>query len=752
LPLLKEEIVKISNYTKNMNRKLSLALDFTRVYEEIKELPPGQREGAMQKQQYPANMLPLADGDLFAGREDERPYAGFHPEPLNGEGLGLYCQRHDLEKLINDNKTSHEDREQAIYLLNYWKDKTAHHIIRSRFTQEMAEYFESDDYINDDAASFILYRLALVNLDFPRLMKRGLPGLREDVEAARLRHGEGDFFLGLTEILNVLDSVLSHFSCAARKRVGDRDPLLYALDTLRVSAPQSFHQALQLGWITGVVAGVYNWGRVDDWAGSFLKTDLEKGVIDEEGAKTLIKAFYDLMRQRTNVFNNRVVMGGSGITDKKGSELFSRLAMEAFDEYPGVEPQLTWRLNSKTREDLHDLALKLISHGRSFPLLYNDEAIIPAVSQAFKVTENEACQYSPQGCGEYVVGYSGTGTPNGIINLTKCLEAALHGGKSVCSEKWLGPPAPSLTAMGDFASLWQAYDKQVQFHVDLLARSQKLTLQTAGELSPFLLTSLLTDDCLERGRPLLTGGARRVGASLEVYGEVNAADSLEIIRTVVFEEKTYTLEELCSYIDSDFTGEGGKKVRRDLLSRTHFGNDSQSADSMMEKVHHRCCNLIRESAEKVGLDYHLAVIINNSVNTLWGINTGASADGRKKGDPLANGINPSPGSDKAGLTAFLNSLLVPSVNNHAGSVQNVKLAPELFRDHYPVIKGMMQSWFDRGGTQAMITVVNQSDLQDAYDHPEKWPNLIVRVGGFSARFVTLARPVQREILGRTFHG
>nr|WP_255498156.1 glycine radical domain-containing protein [Citrobacter sp. NCU1] len=118
---------------------------------------------------------------------------------------------------------------------------------------------------------------------------------------------------------------------------------------------------------------------------------------------------------------------------------------------------------------------------------------------------------------------------------------------------------------------------------------------------------------------------------------------------------------------------------------------------------------------------------------------------------MSNANNPQSGADKNGPTAMLNSLLKLEAKYHAGSVQNIKFSKGLFNTRRPLVEALMHSYFERGGPQLMVSVVGKGELEAAYQHPEKYPNLIVRVGGFSARFVNLDRDVQQEILNRTLN-
>ncbi len=131
--------------------------------------------------------------------------------------------------------------------------------------------------------------------------------------------------------------------------------------------------------------------------------------------------------------------------------------------------------------------------------------------------------------------------------------------------------------------------------------------------------------------------------------------------------------------------------------------------------------------------------------------TGASPDGRLAGTYMNPGNNPVGGMDRNGPTALMKSLLKPDPSIHAGAVQNMKFSKELFREKRNILEALLRTYFQNGGTQAMLTVISKGDLEEAIKHPEKYVNLIVRVGGFSERFVNLPPETQQEILSRTLY-
>jgi len=260
---------------------------------------------------------------------------------------------------------------------------------------------------------------------------------------------------------------------------------------------------------------------------------------------------------------------------------------------------------------------------------------------------------------------------------------------------------------------------------------------------------MLMDDCLERGRAIFSGGIRYLGGTLETYGNVNTSDSLLAIRELVYEKKMLPIEQLIKILKANF--EGYAKERKMMLDCLKYGNDDDAADEMMTFVHDHICNFTRAQNKHTSLHSYLVVIINNDANTVMGKYTGASPDGRLAFTYMNPGNNPVGGMDRNGVTAFMNSLLKPDPSIHAGAVQNMKFSKELFRDRRNILEALLRAYFNKGGTQAMLTVISRGDLEEAMKHPEKYTNLIVRVGGFSERFVNLPPETQQEILSRTLY-
>jgi pyruvate-formate lyase len=302
---------------------------------------------------------------------------------------------------------------------------------------------------------------------------------------------------------------------------------------------------------------------------------------------------------------------------------------------------------------------------------------------------------------------------------------------------------------GTFDELFDAYKRQAEYALGDLPQSQVIEYQIERENACYLFVSALFGDCVEKGKSIVDGGACYLGGTSESFGIVNAGDSLAAIKRLVYERKLFTQEQVLAMLDANF--EGYEKEWKLFLDAPKYGNDDDFVDDIVRQVSDHACKVAIEAGRKAGMDFFLIVNINNFWNVISGRRTAASADGRRSGEPLANGNTPTAGRDKKGVTAFLNSIAKIDPTLHAGYVHNMKFTRQMFTEDRAKLKFLLDGYFAKGGTQAMITVVNRGDLEQAMIEPDRYRNLIVRVGGFSARFVELERDVQRDILNRTLY-
>jgi len=687
---------------------------------------------------------PIEPGDLFAGRMQPGIF-GFGLEEGTGGPAGYGFNNRSWDRFnAHKSKLDKELCRRVEEAINYFREENTEHKIYKSLPEDIKTHTG-----NKIAGGFS--RLAGVYMNYEKLMKIGLPGLISEVETgmnnAKTNGGDCLFFEGMLRALNHFKNICLRYAGQAEE-LGLTD-MSRVLINITERPPKNTREGMQLAWLYSLIAGVVNYGRMDVYLGDFYVNDIDSGAITEDDALALLKSLWQLIADRRIEANGRIIIGGKGRRNEANADRFALLAIEASRLIVETEPQLTLRFYDGMNPMLMKKALDVIGEGRIYPILYNDDVNIPAVMKAFEVPENDAEQYMPLGCGEYMIDAKSLTSPNCSLNVMKVLEATLRNGKDGQDGKPLGLQTGEPESFETFDDLWNAYAKQMEHYSDVLARRHVHEYMIEAQECAYLYVSALFGQCVAKGKSIVNGGAVYSGGSLESFGLVTAGDSLAAIKKLVYDEKKFTLPELVKMMDADF--EGYERERKMLLSVPKYGNDDDETDEIVAKTSYQMCTAVIEAGKRAGLHHFLAVNINNSGHVAYGYGTGASPDGRKSGEPLANGNTPTAGMDKNGITAFLNSIVKIDPTVHAGYVHNMKFSRRMFREKRPIMEALLNTYFKNGGQQAMITVLDRGDLENAMREPEKYGNLIVRVGGFSARFVELEKTLQVDILNRTLY-
>ena len=706
---------------------LTYAADFTRRYRAAADIYA--READCLRLQFGYALQTMQAGELVAGRVVRLPLG---VRPQSHGGLGYYIHEPSWTAAVSDGTLSAEEREEADAMRSFWQAKNTAAKIAAAYPEGWLDVFVHNAPYDTPTAAHGLYRISGIHMDPTRLLTLGVDGLT--ALCAEKQAANPAFYRGLIQALDILSEVCLRY--AAEAAALGNAALAADFTHIAHQPAATFPQALQLSYLFFVLSGAWNYGRMDQYLGPYLAADLAAGHLTEADALRWIEDLWCRMEEWGEYFDSRVILGGADRPE--GADTFALLAMEATRRRHGIVPQLTLRLYEGMNPALYEAALDTIGEGTTFPMLYNDGVNIPAVMDAFGVDETTAQRYVPYGCGEYVLYNQSIGTPSGTLNSLFALNEAMYGKNA---RLFLDAP--------DFESFYTAYLGEVEKIVTCLSLQEKLEYDVMGQECPLLYFSLLFDDCVERGKAVLEGGLRHLGGTIENYGNVNTADALTAVKAVVYDQKLVTAEELSAALANNF--EGNERLRQLLLAQPKYGNDHPDADGMMCRLHTDICTRIRDCAPAAGLDSYLAVLINNELNSVFGLGTGASADGRRAGEYMANGNNPMSGRDTCGVTAMLSSLAKPDTHIHAGAVQNMRFSREMFTTLRPQLKTLLHTYFSQGGAQSMITVLSRGDLEAALREPQNYRHLIVRVGGFSARFVDLNPVVQKELLARTLY-
>ncbi len=741
---------------------LSVEFRYTETYKAYTGKDLSLRELKCLEIALPAAASPLQEGDLFVGRRVFRPL-GIAPSYWDDDADGLdnvsfYADLARMTRVMNRPTQTRENRQAIAELIDFWKSENVNAKVRAGFDSVMRREMTSDLWSVDSGVIFGLYRLVFSQLDYDKLVRLGLGGLKKEVlarlEDDSLSGTQQSFLQSLASMIDLLLGILSTYEGQLRvllKNGADPawiQPMVDSLERIQAGAPACFRDALQLVWFYSAMTGGRDFGRMDVYLGDRYVKDLDSGRMTEEDAVELLLSFYRLMKE-TDSRDGRIVMGGLGRRNPGNADRVSLAVMKAGMRFRELKPEFSLRMYKGMSKEVRKMAYSMLENGMTYPLLFNDEASVCAVQKTMHVSPEESEQYGFFGCGEYVLGHRSIGTPNDIINLAKALEVTLHEGTDPVRGC---PHGLNLGKPGDFDTfdkLFSAWKKQVAYFTQIAARHQKLVYNTVRENGSMLMMSLLMDDCIARALPLVSGGVRYLAGTYETYGNTTTADSLTAIREVVYEKKRLTLSELVQVLDSDFAG--NEELRQILLNCPKFGNGDPVADGMAREVNTFVFETTASQAEIQGLSSYLVVMINNGANVDLGKNTLATADGRHGGTYLSNGNNPMAGMDHSGLPAMLRSLASTRMDLTAGTAQNLKLSKNLFSQHPDVVDDLIDTAFDLGILSLNVSVVDRGEMEDAMIHPEMHQNLFVRVGGFSARFVNLDPGTQADMLARALY-
>jgi len=744
---------------KNKRQGMDFEIAFTKAYKEAREkyAHPAQVELACLQAQYPAILHPIQEEDLFAGRLDFGA-VGLGIQHQTG-GFGFFIDEARVTWALEHETGSAAYREGLHELLTFWRSENTGAKVMRDMPADVREALPSDEWDNFPLPATPILRMAGTYLDFDKLVSIGIPGLYAEIEGHLKREekngGDTILFQCMLGSLDLFVKVCDWYreqamelekSAKTPARAAELQGIATSLGHLVTAAPASLHEGIQLAWLYGMITPTIEYGRLDVYLGDLYAHDVDTGVITDAEALGMVQSYFRLIDHLDCETDGRAIVGGYSRRNTENADRFCLIAMEACRTVIEVLPQFTLRFNRLTPKPVWDAAMRCIEEGRTYPLLYNDDVLVPAIMKEYGVDRIRAESYVPLGCGEFEFDHYSFATPSGALNAVKILEIAMNGGFEPIGRRPFGPQTKGLKDCANFDEFYDIYQQHLAYYIEAQAKFEKYEYEKAGELHPFMFVSMLYDGCCESGKAIFNGGCRSYNGTLELYGVINAADSLTAIRQLVFEKKILTPEQLLHILSLNFMG--FEKERKLMMDCPKYGNDNDAADDMAVNLQKDICRMIIEQAPKVGLDSNFAVIINNAQNTTLARWAGASPDGRKAGTPYANANNPSMGADQNGLTAMINSLLKMPVDNNAGVVQNLRLTRELFQSSREKVYGLIDSYFDRGGAQFMITVVGKDDLEKALDNPEGYKDLIVRVGGFSARFVDLPKDVQKEIFER----
>lgn len=629
--------------------------------------------------------------------------------------------------------------------------------------------------------------------DFEKLLKLGFNGIiaAAQAELAALDIADNDalrkqaFWRSIVIVMEAAKRFVLRYSALASTEARDcvddsrKTELLKIAEnckSLAENPPKDFYQAIQLVWFAHLIIQIESnghsasLGRLDQYVFPYYTNDMNKGTISHESAKELLQCLwiklFSILKIRPTSHSGygagyptyqNVTIGGMDSMHNDCANDLSMLILESVAECKLTQPNLSARVHNYCSERFLRLCAEVISLGYGMPALHNDEIIVPALLNK-GVQYEDAYNYTQVGCVEVAVpgkwGYRCTGMS--FLNFPKVVELTLNNGFDERTGKTLLAVGKTLPEFGSYSDLWQAFSDNLAYYTKLSVALDKLA-DTHLEQYPDIFCSALVDDCIKRGKTAKEGGAvYDIVAGLQV-GLANAANSFAALKKVVFEEEIFSAAQVQAALKSDFAGLEGMKIRKALLDAPKFGNDSEYVDEVAKAVYNVYINEIskytntRHGRGPIGGNYGLSTS-GISSNVPMGVVTAATPDGRSAWTPVAEGVSPTQGSDVNGATSALKSVVkLPTLLFTGGQLLNQKFSPEFVNNPglFEKFISFIKAFIALRGWHIQFNIISADVLNAAQLEPEKYRDIIVRVAGYCAQFVTLDKVTQDDIIART---
>lgn len=519
---------------------------------------------------------------------------------------------------------------------------------------------------------------------------------------------------------------------------------------------RTFHEAVQsfnLSYLAVIFENPFGGngpGRLDYFLWPYLARDLAGGETTLEAAKELIDELFIRFHERLQQGDGwveAIVPGGTHPDGTSAVNPLSALMIHAIAMLDQTHPVVYPRLSAQAPDEFVDLCVNYLLYGQNRAQIYNDDACLPAIIASGTPAE-DAAMYMAGGCMEISVqGMNSDLNFACTHNVAKTLELVLTGGIDLLDGCRRIALAQDLTAYCTFDALYAAFEEELAREYREMVKALDIQSAWYAAYRPCYLLSSLIGDCLERGREQQDGGARYHEYGFSALGVTAVADALMGVKHAVFDERFASAEELLGALRTNFTADAELRAR--LLTVPKYGQEDPEADAMCNRVLQSVCRTAMTPRNRFG--GQLKPMIFNFVWTPWAsAQLGARADGALAGEYISHGMTPHRRGMTQGITAALNSTVSLDYTCVAGGATTMWDMDDQWIT-FERMQAILRVFLAHGGMIFQGNTTSVTQLEAALAQPEAYPNLIVRVGGFSARFVTLERILQEEIITRYRH-
>ena len=682
------------------------------------------------------------------------------------------------------------ERQEILDLCAWWQGKTVADRIEGRLSYDQSKGSETGEKIFQTN----LYHYAGTGhlaIDYEKLMRVGYDGLIHEAEEklAQLSmrdpeyNDKRDFYEAMIIMHKAAKKYIERYAKLCMQKAEESDgarkkELLLMADNCRQIAggtPQTFWQALQLFHVATTLIQIesnghsISYGRMDQWLYPFYKKDIENATITKEFALELIEVEYVKMNGPTKLkdkgsmaVRNGRGFGGESLTiggvDTDGNDATNDLTMlmlEGSAHTRMMNPWICVRMHEHTPYELKVKTIECIRAGYGHPKLFNDG---PAIRGMLRkgMTLEEARDYCVVGCVEIDLPGKEYGWHDAAyVNTPKMLEMVINGGRSMNTGVQLGPDTGSLETYQSFDEVLASVDQQFEYWTNQMCSSLNIIEEAHREQKPLPYVSAFFEDCMESGKDLTEGGAKYNGTGPQASGIATCADELAAIKQLVFEEKRVTGAELLDAVKKNWNGYERLYALVNSSKVHHYGNDDDYADELFKYMFECYCRHISGRKNMRG-GYFSPGVYSVNANVAMGLNTNASVDGRKKGEAISDNMGPvhtEAGShDINGPTALVNSLTkVDHSLATNGTLMNLRFPQEAVagvegRDN---LISFVDEYMRKQAMHVQFNIMSAETMRAAQKKPEDYKDMLVRVAGYSAYFVELGKPLQKDLIQRT---
>ena len=696
---------------------------------------------------------------------------------------GISWVDHEIERLPVRPQDKFEVRPEDITtfrrdILPFWKGNSLEDKVKQAIGDEIAAISKVAKINQTDHAQ------GHICPDTARWLAKGPRALRDDavVRAEKALPEKRDFYHGMVIALDGAIDFMQRYANLAGTMVADSanaehrsnlEEIARICGKLSREPPSTFREAVQALWFLFVLlqaesnASSFSPGRADQYLYPYYKRDIESGTLDDAGALEIIECLWLKFNQIVYLRNSssakyfagfpigfNVAFGGLTDAGEDASNELSFLFLRAQAHIGLPQPNLSARLSGKTSEDLVRECARVIGLGSGMPQVFNDESIVPALMLR-GISAKDAKNYAIVGCVELTTHGNALGWSDAaMFNMVKALELTLNNGVCLLTGNKMGLDLGSLVDYRSYEELETAFRTQVDHFIERMITACDAVDRLHAELLPSPLLSSVIQGCADKGLDVTAGGAHYNLSGIQAIQPANLADCLAAIKQCIFDERSVRADEALAAMRANFAG--NEKLRQYLINKVpKYGNDIDWVDSIADTWVGYFAARMAEHTNARGGPYHTG-LYTVSAHVPMGQNVGASLDGRKAADPLADGgMSAMYGRDRHGPTALLRSVSkVKSCNGSNGTLLNMKFLPEFFTTEEGIAKfaSLLRTFVRLRINHVQFNVVRKEDLLAAKADPESWRGLTVRVAGYTAYFTELANDLQDEIIARTSYG